>query len=136
MKTFEDWCALIGREPIPAAPALVAQFVAEIAPMGIDDAWEAVCETSRAHNAVGLADPTLSETVTLAMNGISQIDPPRSWPKREKERFLRLPHDLQTFFWMHAAKRESEMGRLKGEIGKLKQRITELENGVSKAAAA
>jgi hypothetical protein len=82
-----------------------------------------------------LADPTLSEAVTRAMNEISQIDPPRSWPKREKERFLRLPYDLQVFFWMHAAKRDGEFGRLKGEIGQLKQRIAEMENAEAKDAA-
>jgi hypothetical protein len=52
MKTFEDWCVMKGDKPFPASPALVAQFVQEIAPLGIDEAWEAVCEISRAHNAV------------------------------------------------------------------------------------
>jgi hypothetical protein len=94
---FADWCALVGRQPVPAAPALVAQFVAEIAPMGIDKVWAAVQEISRAHYLIGLADPTLGGPVAAAINDIAKIDPPQSWPEDERAKFLALPYDLQKF---------------------------------------
>ena len=92
---FEKWCAMMGEQPIPASPMIVARFVDEIAMMGIDVVWPAVQEISRAHYTIGLADPTLSGPVTLAVNGISKINPPRSWHKDHWPRFLALPYDLQ-----------------------------------------
>ena len=94
---FEDWCNLLGRRPLPAPPTLVAQYVAETGPLGIEEVWKAVQEVSLAHCAAGFADPTLGGAVAAAINEISKIEPPRSWPKEMKGRFATLPYDLQLY---------------------------------------
>jgi hypothetical protein len=94
---FEDWCDLKGEQSLPAIPLVVAKFVADIAPLGIEKVWEAVCEISRAHYLIGLSDPTRGGHVAAAVNKISKIEPPQSWPEEHKADFLRLPYDLQVF---------------------------------------
>ena len=108
---FDRWCAMNGAHPLPAAPLAVARFVSDIAPLGIDQVWQHVCEISRAHYTKNLADPTLGGTVSAALNVIAKIDPPRSWPNEHKFRFQQLPYDLQVFFSRHEARREKEIHR-------------------------
>ncbi len=96
MTTFENWCALHDVQPLPAAPADVAKFVTDCAPLGIEKLWPLIGEISRAHYLVGLADPTLGGWVAHAVNEVSKIEPPRSWPDSDKALFLRLPWDVQT----------------------------------------
>ena len=94
---FERWCILNGHQPFGAAPAIVAQFVNDIAPMGIEQVWKAVQDVARMHSAHGLPDPTVNPCVAAAINEIAKIDPPRSWPDEEKRRFLTLPYDIQAW---------------------------------------
>lgn len=101
---FANWCILKGIPPLPVAPATVAAFIADCTPLGVEKVWEAVRGISIAHLSQGLADPTAGGQAALAMNALSRIDPPRSWPKDEKARFFALPYDLQVY--MH--KREGQ----------------------------
>ena len=103
---FEQWCALNGRQSVPAAPSMVAQFVSEIAPLGIEQVWQAVQDISRAHYLIGLADPTLGAPVTLAVNAVANIEPPRSWPKELWQMFHSLPYDVQMFISAQNRQRE------------------------------
>src|ERR1700738_88056 len=93
---FENYCALHGVQAVPASPTTIARFINEIAEIGIDRVWEAVQEISSATYKIGLPDPTLGAgLVTSAINAISKIDPPRSWPREQWARFLSLPYDIQ-----------------------------------------
>jgi hypothetical protein len=138
MKTFENWCLLNDVAPIPAAPATVAQFVATIAPLGIAQVWPIVQEISRAYYTKGLADPTLSGTVCAAINEIARIDPPRSWPREHKARFLQLPYDLQAYVSARENDRDKAVKRAQSEAGKLRhalKREIEADGDHSNAAA-
>ena len=123
MTTFENWCALNGAAPIPAAPHIVARFVTDIAPLGIEHVWPAVQEVSRAHYVIGLADPTLSGTVCAAVNEIAKIDPPRSWPREHKAAFLRLPYDLQAYLSAREDERDKTVKRAQSEAAKLRHAL-------------
>lgn len=98
-------------QPVPATPAIVARFVADVAPWGMEKIWPIVQEISRAHYTIGLADPTLGGPVAAAINQIAQIDAPRSWPADQKRRFLTLPYDLQVYVSEREAQRDKEVRR-------------------------
>jgi len=105
--TFENWCALNNVPPLPAAPADVAKFITDCAPLGIEKLWPMVQEISRAHYVTGLADPTLGGWPARAINDVSKIEPPRGWPADEKVRFLLMSYDLQLYVLKRDAEREA-----------------------------
>ena len=121
MKMFEDWCLLNGEKAHQATPAVVARFVKDIAPMGISRVWRAVQEISRTHYVIGLADPTLGGPVAAAINEISRIAPPRSWPKEEQIRFLTLPYDIQITIEKRERDRDNQVRTLQNEFATLKK---------------
>lgn len=121
MKMFEDWCLLRGEQAIPASPTIIARFIKDVAPMGIDRVWPAVLEISRAHYVIGLPDSTNSFPVTTAINELSQIKPPRSWPGPEKLRFMTLPFDIQSVLLKRQNDFDHEVKRLHREFAKLKK---------------
>jgi hypothetical protein len=121
MKMFEDWCLLNGEKAHHATPAVVARFVKDIAPMGISRVWHAVQEVSRTHYTIGLSDPTLGGPVAAAVNEISKIAPPRSWPKEEQARFLTLPYDVQITIEKRERDRDNQVRTLQNEFAALKK---------------
>lgn len=112
---FVKWCELNGVEPRPAAPANVARFIVDCAPLGIERLWPAVQEISRLHVDVGLADPTLGGAAADAISDLAKIDPPRSWPADHKRRFKSLPYDLQAYVAAHELQREKALRRAQNE---------------------
>jgi hypothetical protein len=121
MKMFEDWCSLNNQKAHLASPAVVARFVKDIAPMGISRVWRAVQEISRTHYLIGLADPTLGGPVAAAINEISKIAPPRSWPREEQIRFLTLPYDIQITIEKRERDRDNQVRTLQNEFATLKK---------------
>lgn len=120
---FVRWCELNGVTPCPAAPATVARFVADCASLGIERLWPAVTEISKLHDAVGLADPTLSGAAAAAISDLAGIDPPRSWPDDRKQRFRSLPYDLQVYIASHEARREKALRRAQNEAAAIRQKL-------------
>jgi hypothetical protein len=121
MEMFEKWAALNGIKAHGASPTIIARFVADIAPMGISKVWRAVQEISRAHYTIGLADPTLGGPVAAAVNEISKIAPPRSWPKDDQVRFLTLPYDVQIIVEKRERDRDNQVRTMQNEFSKLKK---------------
>ena len=121
MSTFERWCLINEHQLFGASPEIVARFVADIAPMGIDEMLRAVQEVSRMHCAHGLADPTSGGPVQALVNAITRIDPPRSWPKEEKARFLALPYDLQVYLAKRQAIDDEHIHKLQRELADLRK---------------
>jgi hypothetical protein len=107
---FGRWCIVHNIRSLPAAPIHVATFVTECgaAMMPLDTIWQAVREVSSAHLANGWADPTAAGPVVTAMNDVSKLDPPRSWPKELWPRFFDLPLDLQQYL----LERDNEQNRV------------------------
>lgn len=120
---FTKWCELNGLSPCPAAPADVARFVSDCASLGIERLWPAVQEVSRLHTSIGLADPTLGGAATAVIGELSRIDPPRSWPDRQKQRFRSLPYDVQAYIAGHEAQRDKALRRAQNEAACAKQRL-------------
>lgn len=127
MKTFENWCALHRVQPLPAAPADVAQFVTDCAELGMDELWPMLQEISREHYLVGLADPTLGGAVSTAIVPIAKIEAPRAWPREHKANFARLPYDLQLYLSGHGAQREKVVRRAQNEAAEAKQKLAVLQ---------
>jgi hypothetical protein len=120
---FVKWCELNGLSPCPAAPAHVARFVVDCAPLGIERLWPAIQDISRLHVAVGLADPTLGGVTAEAISDLAGIDPPRSWPAGPKQRFKSLPYDLQVHVAAHEAQREKALRRAQNEAASARQKL-------------
>lgn len=108
---FVRWCQLKGIPSLPAPPAAVAAFVAECAGLGAPQLWRALCEVSQAHQQHGYADPTLGAPAATALNDVAQLEPPRSWPKEEKQRFRALPYDLQLYIRHREDDRDKAVSR-------------------------
>ncbi len=125
---FARWCELNGVSWCPAAPATVARFVADCAPLGIERLWPAVQDISGAHVALGLADPTLGGAVAAAVSDVAVIDPPRSWPDDRKQRFKSLPYDLQVYVAAHEARREKALRRAQNETASVRQKLAALQS--------
>ncbi len=124
---FDNWCALQKVQPFPAAPANVAKFVSDCRSLGMAKIWPEIEDISRAHCAVGLADPTLGGVVAGAINEVAMIAAPRSWPKEEKLRFFSLPYDLQTYIVASEARRDKAVKRAQNEAGVLRNRLAAFE---------
>ena len=124
---FARWCELNGVSWCPAAPAAVARFVADCASLGIERLWPAVQDISKAHVALGLADPTLGGAVASVISDVAGIDPPRSWPDDRKQRFKTLPYDLQVYVAAHEAQREKALRRAQNEAANARKKIAALQ---------
>ena len=124
---FARWCELNGISSCPAAPAAVAKFVADCASLGIERLWPAVQEISKAHIALGLADPTLGGEAASAVNGVAGISSPRSWPDDHKQRFQSLPYDLQVYVAAHEEQREKALRRAQNEAAAARQKLAALQ---------
>lgn len=120
---FVKWCELNGVAPRPAAPAHVARFIVDCAPLGIERLWPAVQEISQLHVDVGLADPTLGGPVAAAISDLAKIDPPRSWPTDRKRRFKSLPYDLQVYVAAHELQREKVLRRAQNEAASARRNL-------------
>ena len=121
MDMFEKWCALRGEQAIPASPTIIARFIADIAPMGIDRVWPAVLEISRSHYIIGLPDSTQSFPVASAINELSKLEAPRSWPAAEKLRFSTLPYDIQLVISKREADRDKRVQQLQNEVAQIRK---------------
>jgi hypothetical protein len=124
---FARWCELNGVSACPAAPALVARFVADCASLGMDRLWPAVQDISRMHVALGLADPTLGGAAASAMSTIAAIPPPRSWPAPLRRRFAALPYDIQIHLASREAQRERALRRAQNDAASARQKLAALE---------
>lgn len=121
---FARWCELNGAAFCPAAPAMVAKFVADCGSLGIARLWPAVQDISRTHVTLGLADPTLGGAVAAAVGAVAGLAPPRSWPEDLKQRFKSLPYDVQVFVAGHEARREKALRRAQNEAAVLRRKMT------------
>ena len=130
---FARWCELNRLSFCPAAPADVAKFISDCAPLGIEQLWPAVQEISATHVALGLADPTLGGVAAAAVNDIAGIDPPRAWPAECKERFRSLPYDLQLYVAGHEVRRDKEIRRAQNEAAAARQKLVAAQPPRAKA---
>ncbi len=124
---FARWCELNGAAFCPASPADVARFVADCASLGIGRLWPAVQEISRAHLALGLADPTLGGIAAAAVSDVAGILPPRSWSADRKQRFKSLPYDVQIYLAEHEARREKALRCAQNEAATARQKLAALQ---------
>jgi hypothetical protein len=128
---FVKWCELNGLSPCPAAPAHVARFVVDCAPLGIERLWPAIQDISRLHVSVGLADPTLGGVAAETISDLAGIDPPRSWSADHKQRFKSLPYDLQIYVADHETQREKALRRAQNEAANARRKLeTYLKNEI------
>lgn len=120
---FARWCALHDVPACPAAPAIVARFVVDCAPLGIEPLWRAVQDISRMHVSAGLADPTLGGIVAGAIGDLAGVEPPRSWPAERRRSFRSLPYDLQTYVAAREAQRERALRRAQNEAAGARRQL-------------
>jgi hypothetical protein len=128
---FVKWCELNGLSSCPAAPAVVARFIADCAPLGIERLWPAIQDISTLHVSIGLADPTLGGAAAAAVSELARIDPPRAWPADQKQRFKSLPYDVQLYLADHEVRRERALRRAQNEAAGARQKLAaEMKCGI------
>jgi len=120
MSAFANWCLLKGATSLPAVPAIVAEFVREIAPLGIDRVCAAVDEISAAHRDIGLADPTAGNPVASAVSEVGGIVCPR-WPGDKLALFKALPYALQIYLKERDDDRERVMKLAQNEAAEARK---------------
>ncbi|NPU67536.1 hypothetical protein HL667_21210 [Bradyrhizobium sp. 83012] len=128
---FARWCERERETFLPASPAAVARFARDHAGLGVEKLWEAVLDVSRAHVALGFADPTAAAPVALAVDEIANLPPPRSWPDPWKARFKALPHDLKTFIAGHESMRERSLRRTQHALAHANRSLAHLQSARS-----
>ncbi|MCS3449535.1 hypothetical protein M2222_001644 [Bradyrhizobium elkanii] len=137
MTRFQNWCRLMGNHSLPAAPVVVAAFIGDNGGLKPDELLAEVAAIDEQHQALGYAPPGRSDVALKAFDAVHPVEPPRSWPKEEKRRFLELPHDLQVYFAEHEDRREKEIKRAFSEAAAARQKLEEMEaNGARQDNAA
>jgi hypothetical protein len=136
---FDEWCQSKKLPACPARPATVAFFALDNAHLGIDRLLAVVESISAVHGT--LADPTLSPIVSAALNEVSLVMAPRSWPKEPKEqkvRFVDLPYLMQVFIGIREQTRDRDVRKSQNaaaaEISKLKQQLEKATNATPETA--
>jgi hypothetical protein len=136
---FVRFCERKGTTALPASIGAVALFVLGHQGFGLEAVLGQLADISGAHCDAGLADPTTAACVTGALSRIAKIEPPRSWPKAQKARFLSMSYDLQLFVAKHEEQRERAIHKAHQEAADLRhaqQRVeTTNENPIEKPAA-
>jgi hypothetical protein len=109
ISAFAAWCEMMNVRSCPARPAVLAGFIVELSrTIPATDLIKAAADIADWHVLFGLANPAATPIVHAALDDIATVEPPRSWPKEQKNRFRALPHDLQVYI----AKREKERDRV------------------------
>jgi hypothetical protein len=131
---FVTWCEARGVASMPARPATVALFALR-SMSTLERLADIIEDISAAHVACGLADPTTTWPVPAAMSRLAKTNPPRSWPKEEKQMFLELPFRLQQFYEMHEKRREAVIRGAQNEAAELRKKLR-IENVEKDASTA
>jgi hypothetical protein len=124
---WRSWSQEKGTSELPAATSAVALFVLEHAGLGIEPLLEHVRGISALHTNSNLSDPTSSFVVTASLNTTTKIEPPHSWPKAEKARFLELPYTLQAYVAKREKDQRREISRAQMEAGELRRQLAEIQ---------
>ena len=133
---FSAWCEERGVSALPARPASVALFVLQHRTMGLAELVELVDQIGAAHVATGMADPVSTYPVPAMLSRIAQINPPRSWPAEEKQRFLGLPYSLQTYVCKREGERDKALRRAQNEAADARKKIEGKKDGPETKTAA
>ena len=128
MDVYLHWCAGKNLRAIPAPPDMIATFVLQNQALGIAKVAASVAAISKAYLARGLADPTAGGAVAAALHTLAPIDPPRSWPKEYKARFISLPYDLQRYLDGHEKQRDKEVKRAHSEAADARKQLARQSN--------
>ena len=64
----------------------------------------------------------------MALNAISKLEAPRSWPKAMKERFKDIPYDVQSYLVESSGRREAELRRAQNTAADAQKKLLTLQN--------
>jgi hypothetical protein len=112
----------------------VARFVRECSALGIERLWPAIQDISKLHTSIGFADPTLGGPAALAISGVAEIPPPRSWPDDRKKGFGLLPYDVQVYVAVHERRREQALRRAQNDAAMCRRKLAEYERITSRTS--
>ena len=133
---FSAWSEERGVSALPARPASVALYVLQNRHVGLSDLVELVDQIGAAHVATGMADPTTTYPVPAMLSKIAAINPPRSWPPEEKQRFLSLPYATQTYLCKREGERDREVRRAQNAAADARKKIEGKKDGPETKTAA
>jgi hypothetical protein len=128
---FGKWCIINKRRPLPASPSDVAAFIRDCEPIAsLAEIWKFITEISVSHLENNLADPTVGGQPARAMNAISELEAPRSWPRLMKERFKEIPYDVQAYLVESTGRREAELRRAQNQAADAQKKLLTLQQTV------
>jgi hypothetical protein len=122
---YLDWCAKKTVRHCPAKLAAVATFIFEFAHRGADFLIDAVNAIERLHDVHNMPNPCATSIVREALASVFEIDPPRSWPKEDRTKFLLLPIEIQWVVRNREEQRDKDLRRRHNELHKLRQELDE-----------
>jgi hypothetical protein len=120
---FRSWSEKKGFTHLPASTSACAMFVLEHQGFGLEAVLQHLRGISAVHTNAGLADPTSSFPVSAALNEISKLAPPASWPKAEKAQWLQLPWTLQAYLVRRDKEQTREIRRAQNEAAELRRQL-------------
>ena len=118
---FVQFCEVQRVRALPAKPTSVAAFVHWQQDQGVPR--QMICEILAAieslHVAAAVGSPVTAPVVMATMG--STVEPPRSWPIEDKERFMLLPLHVQEIVARREREREVALRRSQNELADLKR---------------
>jgi hypothetical protein len=125
---FLDFCARQRVRSLPCRPTSLAAYLQ----------WEkdrhtpkekisaTLSAVEQLHNAANWGNPIATPLVRVT-TAASTIEPPRSWPKEEKQLFTELPVEIQSVLARREQDREKTMRRAQNEAAEYKNTLLRLQ---------
>jgi hypothetical protein len=122
LTVFVDWCRARSVRYCPARPFVVAAFLLAQAEAG-GNAEDLLAPIRKLHASYGLADPTFAPIVGAALERVTTIKPPRSWPPEDKALFATLPAPIRLRIETRETQRDTELRRRQNEYAGMRERL-------------
>ena len=111
---FVQWSKRALVRHCPSKPSSVAAFILIQAGAGVPrpQIVKQLDAIERLHDVFGLSNPVATTSARYALSNVSQIEPPRSWPKADKLKFELLPVEIRAVIAQREQDRDKELRRI------------------------
>ena len=132
---FLEFCSKRAVRHCPARPAVVATYLADCAYRGEDFALKTIDAIEALHEHHGLSNPIATRLVTVALDKIVTVEPPR-WPKEDKILFARLPTPIKLRIAERETQRDNALRQSQNKLAEERKALEQRLNGESKTEKA
>ena len=119
-----EFCSKRAVRHCPARPAVVATYLADCAYRGEEFALKTVEAIEALHEHHGLSSPIATRLVTVALDKIVTVEPPR-WPKEDKILFARLPAGIKHRIAERETQRDNALRQSQNKLAEERHKLNE-----------